>query len=159
MWARRVVIMDCFAESVSPEPQLRSLPSLLGFDLAVARRRMGMQRGQKAPGGSGYLSHRAVKCLGVGLRRLVEAGQFSHELQRGGLDFVLGRGPLEIEQRLDVAAHLFSPRPTGPRVPLRGQTQGRSTEGKTYIADLFSHRMGAPFTPLLPVSAKQASSP
>src|SRR6266404_4420408 len=26
-----------------------------------------------------------------------------------------------------------------PPVPLRGQTQGRSTEGKTYIADLFWH--------------------
>src|SRR5258708_28116964 len=159
MWARRVVIMDCFAEPVSPEPQLRSLPSLLGFDLAVARRRMRMQRGQQAVGGGSYLSHRAVERLGIGLRRLVETGQFSHELHRGGVDFVLGRGRLEIEQRLDVAAHLFSPRPPVPRVPLRGQTQGRSIEGKTYIADLFWHRMGAPFTPLLPVSAKQASSP
>src|SRR5260370_15227141 len=119
MWARRVIVMDCFAEPVSPEPQLRPLPRLLGLDLAVARRRMGMQRGQKAAGGGGYLSHRAVECLGVGLRRLVETGQFSHELQRGGLDFVLGRGRLEIEQSLDVAAHLFSPRPPDPRVPLR----------------------------------------
>src|SRR5712675_1361248 len=117
---------------------------------------MGMQRRQKAVRRVGDLRDRAVERRLVGLRRLVEAGQFSHELQRGGLDFVLGRGRLEIEQSLDVAAHLFSPRPPGPRVPLRGQTQGRSTEGKTYIADLFWHRMGAPFTPLLPVSAKQA---
>src|SRR5258707_15858613 len=159
MPSRRVVIMDCFAEPVSPKPQLRPLLCLLGFDLAVAGRGMRVQRGQKAAGGGGYLRYRAVECLGIGLRRLVEAGQFSHELQRGGVDFVLGRGRLEIEQRLDVAAHLFSPRPPVPRVPLRGQTQGRSTEGKTYIADLFWHRMGAPFTPLLPVSAKQASSP
>src|SRR5258705_7904759 len=159
MWARCIVIMDCFAEPVSPEPQPRPLPRLLGLDLAVTGRRVGVQRDQQTPGGGGYLRYRAVECLGVGLRRLVEAGQFSHELQRGGLDFVLGRGRLEIEQSLDVAAHLFSPRPPSPRVPLRGQTQGRSIEGKTYIADLFWHRMGAPFTPLLPVSAKQASSP
>src|SRR6478736_7898618 len=136
MWARGVVIMDCFAEPVSPEPQLRALPRLLGLDLAVARRGMGVQRGQETAGGGGHLRDRAVERLGIGLRRLVEAGQFSPELQRGGLDFVLGRGRLEIEQRLDVAAHLFSPRPPGPRVPLRGPTQGRSIKGKTYIADL-----------------------
>src|SRR5205085_3452103 len=32
-----------------------------------------------------------------------------HELQRGGLDFLLGRRRLEIEQRLDVAAHRWAP--------------------------------------------------
>src|SRR5712671_1980178 len=102
MWARRVVIMDCFAEPVSPEPQLRPLPRLLGFDLAVACRRMGVQR--------------------------------------GGIYFVLGRGRLEIEQRLDVAAHLFSPRPPGPGFrsavrPKDDPSQARPTSGPHFVIE------------------------
>src|ERR1700720_2631252 len=95
------------AMGTSTEPQPRSLPGLLGFDLAVARRRLGMQRGQQAAGAGRYLRHGAVEGLRIGLRRLVEAGQLSHELQRGGVDFVLGRGRFKIEQRLDVAAHFI----------------------------------------------------
>src|SRR5260370_40607662 len=154
MPSRRVVIMDCFAEPVSPEPQLRALICLLGFDLAVARRGMRVQRGQKAAGGGSYLRYRAVERLGVGLRRLLEAGQFSHELHRGGVDFVLGRGRLEIEQRLDVAAHLLSPRPPVPGFrsavrPKDDPLKARPTS-RTYFGIEWA---------LLPVSAKQASSP
>src|SRR5258705_12571434 len=95
MWARRVVIMDCFAEPVSPEPQLRPLPRLLGFDLAVACRRMGVQRGQEAAGRGGYPPGRAGGCLRGGLRRPVEARQVSHTMQRGGIYFLLGPGEPE----------------------------------------------------------------
>src|SRR5271165_7067928 len=67
-----------------------------------------MQRGQEAPGCFRNLLDRAVECRFIGLRRLVETGELSHELQRGGVDLILGRRRLEIEQRLDVAAHYSS---------------------------------------------------
>src|SRR5258708_36689159 len=89
----------------SAEPQARSLLRLLRLDLAVARRRLRMQRRQQPPRGVGNFDDRALERRLVGLRRLVEAGQLAHELQRRGLDFLLGRGRLEIEQGLDVAAH------------------------------------------------------
>src|SRR5271169_6024543 len=66
---------------------------------------MGVQRGQEATGDFRDLLDRAVERHFVGLRRLVETGKLSHELQRRGLDLMLGRRRLEIEQRLDVAAH------------------------------------------------------
>src|ERR1700684_4134348 len=95
----------------SPEPQLRSLPRLLGLDLAVARRRMGMQRGQQLSRRGGYFGDGKVERRLIGLRRPAEAGEFSHELQRRGADFILGRRWLEIEQRLDVPDHRSSPLP------------------------------------------------
>lgn len=35
----------------------------------------------------------------IGVRRLVESGDFSHELERGGADLVRGDGQIEIEER------------------------------------------------------------
>ena len=61
----------------------------------------------RTSGGVGDLLDRKLERRGVRLRRLVEAGELAHELQRGGVDLVLRRGWLEIEQRLDVAAHLI----------------------------------------------------
>src|SRR5215510_16276112 len=84
------------------EPQPRPLFCLLGLDGAIARRCMRVQRRQKPPCGLTDLLDRTVERRLIGLRRLVEAGEFSHELQRGGVDLVLGRGRLEIEQCLDV---------------------------------------------------------
>src|SRR5258708_21352269 len=52
------------------------------------------------------------------MRGLVEAGEFAHELQRGGLDFVIRCGRFEIEHRLDVAAHPFSPLSTGSLIQI-----------------------------------------
>src|SRR5665811_2191865 len=88
---------------------------------------------------------RAVKGWRVGLRRLVEAGELAHELQRGGVDFILGRGRFEIEQRLDVPAHWFFllDRP-GP-------------DPNTCIAGLYWHRMSLTLTPS-PPCANPASS-
>src|SRR6185437_1553541 len=89
----------------SAEALPRAFPRLLGLDLAVARRRVGLQRGQQSPGAVGHFRDRAVERFGIGLRRRVETGKLAHELQRGGVDLGMGRRRLEIEQRLDVAAH------------------------------------------------------
>jgi hypothetical protein len=78
---------------------------------------MGMQRGEQPPRRLRDFRHRAIECRGVGLRRPGEAGEFAYELQRRCLDFVLGRRRFEIEQRLDVAAHLSSP--SSERRPVR----------------------------------------
>ena len=59
----------------------------------------------------GNFRDRAIECLGIGLRRRVEPGKLAHELQRGGVDFGPRCRRLEIEQRLDVAAHEPSPLP------------------------------------------------
>src|ERR1700738_1194095 len=132
----------------SPEPQPRALLGLLGLDLAVARRGMGMQRNQQAPGRIGNFRDRAVEGCLVGLRRLVEAGKFPHELQRGGVDFILGRGRLEIEQRLDVTAHLSSPWP-GARALKGWFHRGHSAAAKSYITVYSVIEWAAP-SPLSP---------
>src|ERR1700733_8385433 len=89
----------------SSESLPRAFAGLFGLDLAVARRRVGLQPGQQPAGAVGHLGDRAVERLGIGLRRRVEAGQFAHELQCRGMDLGMGRRRLKIEQRLDVAAH------------------------------------------------------
>src|SRR2546422_9223100 len=45
----------------------------------------------------------------VGPRRLVEARELSHELERGSPDLLVGRGRVEVKQSLDVSAHSISP--------------------------------------------------
>src|SRR5882757_8506683 len=64
-WPRKEAIMKAGAASYremhhgepmaqnSPEPQPRAFPGLLRLDFAVARRRVGMQRGQQSPRGVG----------------------------------------------------------------------------------------------------------
>jgi hypothetical protein len=42
----------------------------------------------------------------VGFRRLIEAGNLAHKLQRCGLNFLFGNRRIEIEKRLDVSAHI-----------------------------------------------------
>src|SRR5262249_10302241 len=61
------------------------------------------------PRRTGDFRHRTVECGLIGLRGLVEAGKLSHELQCGSVDLVLRRRRLEVEQRLDVAAHEKAP--------------------------------------------------
>src|ERR1700686_592186 len=73
----------------SSESRPRPLPSLLGLDLAVSRRRIGLKRRQQAPGGIGDFGNGAVERFGIGLRRRIEPGKLGHELQRRGMD--LGR--------------------------------------------------------------------
>ena len=84
---------------------------------------------------------RAVEGGLVGLRRPAETGQLSHELQRRSADLVLCRGRLEIEQRLDVAAH-FSSLPGAVRRP----SKERSTEPKSYIDRANCHKVSGDVT-------------
>src|SRR5207245_2157868 len=103
--------------------------------------RAGVQRGQEPPRGVRHIIDRAVEGGLIGLRRPAEAGQLSHELQRRSADLVLGRGRLEIKQRLDVAAHFSS-------LPGAGRTSSeeRSTEPKSYIGRPNCHRISGGVT-------------
>src|SRR6185437_10219290 len=60
---------------------------------------------QKPPRGIGDFGDGAGERRLIGLRRLVEAGQLAHELQRRGVNLLLAGRWFEVEQRLDVAAH------------------------------------------------------
>src|ERR1700682_1877983 len=97
----------------SSESRPRPLPCLLGLDLAVARRRIGLKRRQQAPRGIGDFGNGAVERFGIGLRRRIEPGKLAHELQRRGMDFSWRRRRFEIEQRLDITAHGMSPAVSG----------------------------------------------
>src|SRR5271155_2157074 len=61
-----------------------------GFFFAVLGRRDGFERAQEPGGDCGYFIDGDEESLFVGLRRLVEAADLAHELQRGGADFFVG---------------------------------------------------------------------
>src|SRR4051812_9913651 len=70
---------------------------LFRLDRAVACGGDSLQRPQQAARGLRNVRDGAVECRNVCLRRLVEAGELAHELERRGADFVLVRGRLEVE--------------------------------------------------------------
>ena len=76
-----------------------------GFFLAIFRRRRSFQRTQQPARNLGDIFDRFLECFLVRLRRLVEAGNFPHELQRRRVYFVRGHRRLKIEKRSDVATH------------------------------------------------------
>src|SRR5262245_54919421 len=78
--------LGAYESTFLAKPRPRALPRLLGLDLAVARRRIGLQRGQQTPRAVGDFGNRAVERLGIGLRGRIEAGELAHELQRGRMD-------------------------------------------------------------------------
>src|SRR3984885_14127458 len=55
------------------------------------------------------LVNRGVERGFVGLRRFVEAGDLSHELERGRSDLVLSDRRIEVEKNFDIAAHALRP--------------------------------------------------
>src|SRR5262249_30251737 len=114
-----------------PKPHPRAFPGLFGLDLAVARRRVRLQRGQQPPRRVGDFRDRLIERRFIRLRRPVEAGELAHELQRGSMDLLPRRRRLEIEKRLDVAAHEPSPLP--------GTSEGRTAAAKSDNWRLFWH--------------------
>ena len=69
-----------------------------------------MQRVDKPIRGSSDFIHGRIERGFVGARRSRGATQLSYELERRRADLVVGRGWLEVGERLDVAAHLCNPR-------------------------------------------------
>src|SRR4029078_2477418 len=57
------------------DPRPRALPRLLGLDLTIARRGVGLQRGQQATRAVGHFGNRAVERLGLGRRAAAETAR------------------------------------------------------------------------------------
>jgi hypothetical protein len=82
-----------------------ALAATLGLDLAVLRRRIGDELVDQPPSRCGDLVDCAGERFLVRLRRVREPADLAHVLKRGVPNLVVGRGRLEVEERLDVSAH------------------------------------------------------
>ena len=74
------------------------------LDLAIARRSVGHERVEQFMRGLRHLFHRAAESGFVCFGGPRESAQLADELQGGCADLLLGRGRLEVMQRLDVSA-------------------------------------------------------
>src|SRR5207245_3363101 len=86
----------------APEPLRSSGAGARGPNLAIARLASSHQRTQKIPSHRRDLFDGVIECRLVGLRRLVEPRDLSHELDRSSPDLLLSRGRVEGKSRLDV---------------------------------------------------------
>ncbi len=106
----------------------RAFPCLLGLDLAVARRGIGLQRGQQAPCAVGDFGNRAVERLGIGLRGRIEAGELAHELQRGRMDLRVGGRGSKLNRVLILRHMVLSSAP----IVGQGRTAGAKSDNVAY---------------------------
>src|SRR5438552_8657355 len=72
---------------------------------AVARRACRLQRIEKSARSLRHVVNRPMECRLVDPRRVRESAQLSDELQRGGADFLVRRGRLEIKKRANISTH------------------------------------------------------
>src|SRR5205814_51348 len=79
--------------------------------------RLGLEPVQQTMAGLEHLLDRRVESRLIGLGRRIEAAELAYELQRGRADLLVGRRRLEIEQCLDVAAHVGASVTTLDRAP------------------------------------------
>src|SRR4051812_26529027 len=80
--------------------------SLGGLELAILRRRGGLERIDQPARRQGDLGDRALERIRVAGARLAGTADLADVLQRSGMDLVVGRGWFEVEQRTDVATHV-----------------------------------------------------
>src|SRR5438067_13738619 len=76
------------------------------LELAVLRRRGGHELAEQPPRRCRDLVDRAGERLLVRLRGLREAADLADVLERGRVDLLLRRGRLEVEEHMDVPAHV-----------------------------------------------------
>src|SRR5436853_6709068 len=96
-----------------PEPFGGSSAGARSFDLAVPGFRVGDERVQEVSGHRGHLRDGAIDRGLIGPGRLAESRDLPYELERGISDLHVGGGRVEVEQRLDLPAHVLWPRVTG----------------------------------------------
>src|SRR4051794_1950614 len=77
----------------------RTLLCLLNLLFTVARRGVRLERVDEASGRGGDFRNSLVERRLVGARWAGRAAQLAHELERRGVDFVVGRRRCEVRQR------------------------------------------------------------
>jgi len=92
------------AESIA-EPCCGANFRFRGFFFPISRRRVRFERMQEAARNGLYFVDCGQECGFVCLRWLVEAANFSHELQRRSSDLVRCDGRIKVEKRFDIPAH------------------------------------------------------
>ena len=73
---------------------------------SIFRRRGGFEQKEKARRNARYFIHCSQERGFVRLRRLREAADFSHELERGSFNLFGSDGRIEVEESFDIPAHL-----------------------------------------------------
>jgi hypothetical protein len=92
--------------SLSTESFKRAGSRFRRFFFAILGGRCGLERMKQASGDGGYLVDGCEERGFIGLRWLVQAADFPDELERGRADFLLSDWRIEVEERLDIPAHL-----------------------------------------------------
>src|ERR1700681_209146 len=82
-----------------------------GLFFAILRRGGGFQGTEKTIRDAGYFLDGSQKYVLVGLRRFVEASDFSYELQRSRSSLFFRDRRIEVEQGFDIPAHCYDPQP------------------------------------------------
>ena len=77
------------------------------FFLPILGRSRRFERMKQASGDGGNLVDGCEERAFVGLRRLIQAADFSDELERGCSNLLRSDWRIEIEERLDIPAHLI----------------------------------------------------
>src|SRR5437763_1414665 len=95
--------------SWSCEAGCRAGSSFGGLGLAIATGRGGFQGMEQARRGAGDVVNGGVERSFVGFRRVMEAGDFPHELQGSRANLLRRDRRIEIEKCSDVAAHRRPP--------------------------------------------------
>src|SRR5271155_202424 len=95
---------DCAVMRSRP-PLRESRTRLGGFDFAIARLLVRMQRGDESTGTRGDLLDRRCEGGLVCARGMRKSADLADELQRRGADFLVRGRRLEVEQRTNAATH------------------------------------------------------
>jgi hypothetical protein len=82
------------------------------FFFAILGRSGGFERTEKTGRDAGYFIHCGLERGLIRLRWFGESTDFSHELQRGSLNFLGSNRGIEVEERFDISAHLPFPQVT-----------------------------------------------
>ena len=80
----------------------------MGVPFAEVRRSRGRQRYDEIARRRRYLIDGALERLLVRVQRFAESGNLTHELQGSIANLVVRRGGFEVEQRANVAAHVYA---------------------------------------------------
>src|SRR4051812_41665452 len=83
----------------------RALTSLAGFLFPVPRRRLDLDRIDKAAGSVGHFFNSPVERLFVGLGRMGCAAELADELDGRRANLIIGRRRREIGEGFDISAH------------------------------------------------------